>query len=143
MLTMQQVMGTPSYMAPEVILAGGNADARADVYALGCVAYFLLTGKRVFNEASPMQALVDHVHSKPAPPSEQTALTISPEVDALVLACLEKDPDNRPQDAGAVRQRILSGRLDDGWTPAHATVWWEQRLPQLATPISQPLVAAP
>ncbi len=143
MLTMQQVMGTPSYMAPEVILAGGNADARADVYALGCVAYFLLTGKRVFNEASAMQALVDHVHNKPAPPSEKTTLTIPQEVDELVLACLEKDPDNRPQDAGAVRQRIVSGRLADGWTGAHATVWWEQRLPHLAAPINRPLVATP
>ncbi len=57
LLTMQQVVGTPSYMAPEVILASGNADARADVYALGCVAYFLLTRKRVFDDASPMQAL--------------------------------------------------------------------------------------
>ena len=132
MLTVQQVMGTPSYMAPEVILGGGNADARADVYALGCVAYFLLTGKRVFNESSAMQALVDHVHSKPAPPSEQTTLTIPKEVDELVLACLEKDPDNRPQNAGEVRQRLLAGGLDAGWTTARAAVWWEQRFPQFA-----------
>jgi eukaryotic-like serine/threonine-protein kinase len=139
MLTVQQVVGTPSYMAPEVILGGGNADARSDVYALGCVAYFLLTGKRVFNEASGMQALIDHVHNKPAPPSEQTTLTIPQEVDQLVLACLEKDPDNRPQDAGAVRQRILASRVAEAWTAARATVWWEQRFPQLAT--VGPLVA--
>ncbi len=139
-LTVQQVVGTPSYMAPEVIIGGGNADARADVYALGCVAYFLLTGKRVFNEASGMQALIDHVHNKPAPPSEQTTLTIPPEVDALVMACLEKDPENRPQHAGEVRERILAGRLDAGWTAARAAVWWEQRLPQLAT--ASPLLIA-
>jgi eukaryotic-like serine/threonine-protein kinase len=138
-LTIQQVVGTPSYMAPEVILAGGNADARADVYALGCVAYFLLTRKRVFNDTSPMQALVDHVHSKPAPPSTQTTLTIPPEVDALVLACLEKDPDNRPQHAGEVGERIQSLNLARGWTSVRARAWWEAHLPELTKPLAQPV----
>ncbi len=139
MLTIQQVVGTPSYMAPEVILAGGNADARADVYALGCVAYFLLTRKRVFNEASPMQALIDHVHSQPAPPSTQTTLTIPPEVDELVLACLEKDPDNRPQHAGEVGERIQSLNLAKGWTGLRARAWWEAHLPELTRPLAQPV----
>jgi serine/threonine-protein kinase len=140
-LTIQQVVGTPSYMAPEVILAGGQADARADVYALGCVAYFLLTRKRVFNETSPMQALIDHVHSQPTPPSTQTTLTIPPEVDALVLACLEKDPDNRPQHAGEVGERIQSLNLARGWTSVRAREWWEAHLPELTRPLAQAVEA--
>ena len=63
--TAEHLIGTPAYMAPEVILGKDNVDRRADVYALGCVAYFLLTGKRVFEDGTPMQALVDHVHTLP------------------------------------------------------------------------------
>jgi eukaryotic-like serine/threonine-protein kinase len=139
LVTVQQVLGTPAYMAPETILEGGKVDARADVYALGCVAYFLLTGKRVFDEGSPMQSLIDHVHTKPVPPSQRTALSVPREVDEIVLACLEKDPDNRPQDAGAVGQRIAAQDLARGWTSNRAQAWWQTNLPEL----SHPLTASP
>jgi serine/threonine-protein kinase len=131
-VTVQQVVGTPAYMAPEVILQQAEVDARADVYALGCVAYYLLTGKRVFDEASPMQALIDHVHTKPLPPSARTTLPLSPAIDEFVLSCLEKDPNDRPQDAGAVGQRIRMLNLSSGWTNQRAREWWETNLPELA-----------
>jgi len=138
LVTVQQVLGTPAYMAPEVILESGKVDSRADVYALGCVAYFLLTGKRVFDEGPPMQSLIDHVHTKPAPPSQKTSLTIPREIDEIVLACLEKDPDHRPQDAGAVGQRIAAFSLSKGWTNIRAQAWWQTHLPHLSQPLTQP-----
>jgi serine/threonine protein kinase len=138
LVTTQQVIGTPAYMAPEVILSAGRADARADVYGLGCVAYFMLTGHRVFDESSRMQALIDHVQAKPAPPSRRTSLSIPRDVDDLVLACLEKDPDNRPQNAGEVGQRIQNLNLTKGWSAARARAWWEAHLPELVRPLAPP-----
>ena len=141
MVTVQQVVGTPAYMAPEVILEQSQVDARADVYAIGCVAYYLLTGKRVFDEASPMQALIDHVHTRPSPPSARTTLPIAREVDEFVLACLEKNPNDRPQDAEAVGQRIRMLNLAAGWTSQRAREWWQTNLPELAQPLTPPVEA--
>ena len=128
-------MGTPAYMAPEIILGTGNVDRRADVYALGCVAYFLLTGKRVFEEGSQMQALIDHVHTAPTAPSRFALTAVPRAVDELVLACLQKDPDKRPQDANAILQEIKWGHLDRNWTSAKAQAWWQEHLPELAKPL--------
>ena len=136
MITAERLMGTPAYMAPEIILGNSAVDRRADVYALGCVAYFLLTGKRVFEEGSQMQALIDHVHTMPTAPSRHAWTAIPRPVDELVLACLQKDPDKRPQDANAILQEIRWGHLDRGWTAAKAEAWWQQHLPQLAKPLT-------
>ena len=76
-----------------------NVDRRADVYALGCVAYYLLTGQLVFEADTPMKMLMQHVQAGPVPPSQRTELPIPRELDELVLACLEKDPHKRPQNA--------------------------------------------
>ena len=86
-------------MAPEIILGETDVDRRADVYALGCVAYYLLTGQLVFEADTPMKMFMQHVQAQPVPPSQRTELPIPRELDELVLACLEKDPDKRPQDA--------------------------------------------
>ena len=91
--------GTPAYMAPEVILGAADVDRRADVYALGCVAYYLLTGQLVFEADTPMKMLMHHVQTKPEPPSARTELPIPRDLEELVMACLEKDPEKRPPDA--------------------------------------------
>ena len=91
--------GTPAFMAPEVILGQTDVDRRADVYALGCVAYYLLTGQFVFEADTPMKMFLHHVQTTPTPPSQRTELPIPRELDDLVMACLEKDPNKRPQDA--------------------------------------------
>ena len=80
--------GTPAYMAPEIILGEAEVDRRADVYALGCVAYYLLTGQLVFEADTPMKMLLQHVQAQPVPPSQRTELPIPRELDELVLACL-------------------------------------------------------
>jgi tRNA A-37 threonylcarbamoyl transferase component Bud32 len=136
MMTAQQLIGTPAYMAPEVILGRDDVDRRADVYALGCVAFYLLTGARVFQEGTQMQVLVDHVHTEPVPPSSRTTQVIPRAIDVLVLDCLRKDPADRPQDAGVVLNRITGAKLASAWSNAHARAWWEARLPELAGPLS-------
>jgi eukaryotic-like serine/threonine-protein kinase len=126
---LEGVVGTPAFMAPEVIVGGHNVDHRADIYALGCVAYFLLTGQQVFQGGTQMQALVDHVSTPPAPPSARTSMPIPRSVDALVLACLEKDPERRPQDALALSQRLTECDGAREWSNAQAAAWWQAHLP--------------
>jgi serine/threonine-protein kinase len=130
------LMGTPAYMAPEVILGRNDVDRRADVYALGCVAYYMLTGEQVFAGDSPMQALVDHVAAEPSPPSRRARARIPAELDAIVMACLEKDPEKRPQDARTLRQRLETTRTCNAWSNVRAAEWWRTNLPDLAGPLT-------
>jgi len=121
--------GTPAFMPPEMAQPGGG-DARSDLYALGCVAYWLLTGSLVFEAPSGVLMLLKHVQETPVPPSQRSEMPIPPELDALVLQCLEKDPDARPQSA-----ELLLHQLDScaahlpAWTQERARAWWETHAP--------------
>ena len=126
-------IGTPAYMAPEAILGGATIDHRADLYALGCVAYFLLTGERVFQAESQMKLLMQHVNDAPIPPSRRTEQPIPREIDDLVLACLHKDPNRRPHSAEELG-RLASGQMANAWDQQAAQRWWAAHLPQLMTP---------
>jgi eukaryotic-like serine/threonine-protein kinase len=128
--------GTPAYMAPEVILGETEVDRRADVYALGCVAYFLLTGQLVFEADTPMKMLMQHVHAQPLPPSHRTELPIPRELDEFVLSCLEKDPNKRPQNAEVLFRLACGCRACDTWTSDVARGWWERHLPELTGPLT-------
>ena len=136
LITAQQLIGTPAYMAPEVILGRDDVDRRCDVYAIGCVAFYLLTGTRVFQDGNQMQALIDHVHADPVPPSVRLGRPLAREIDQLVLDCLRKKPDDRPGDAAELLDRISSSNLADRWSNAHARVWWQARLPELSGPLA-------
>jgi serine/threonine protein kinase len=135
-------MGTPAYMAPEVILGGADVDRRADVYALGCVAYFLLTGERVFKAHTDMRVLMKHLQEEPVPPSARTEQPIDRTVDTLVLACLRKDPAERPADAGELRQMLSSCRAG-AWDQPAARRWWERHLPHLTGPLAAGIAGSP
>jgi serine/threonine-protein kinase len=128
--------GTPAYMAPEIILGEAEVDRRADVYALGCVAYYLLTGQLVFEADTPMKMLLQHVQARPVPPSGRTELPIPPELDELVLACLEKDPRSRPQNAEELFRMACACRSCNGWSHEDARGWWEIHLPELTGPLT-------
>jgi serine/threonine-protein kinase len=130
--------GTPAYMAPETILGDTDVDRRADVYALGCVAYYLLTGQLVFDADTSMKMLMHHVNTPPVPPSQRTELPIPRELDDLVLACLQKDPNLRPQNAGELFQMASNCRACEGWSREHAHHWWEAHLPEFTGPLSVP-----
>jgi hypothetical protein len=136
MLTLGPPIGTPAYMAPEAILGDPDADRRVDVYAVGCVLYYLLTGETVFVAPNPMKLLMQHVHEAPAPPSGRAPQAVPRELDALVLSCLAKDPEKRPASAGDLLRRLDTLRIGD-WEPAAAGAWWREHLPQLAAPLGE------
>jgi serine/threonine-protein kinase len=128
--------GTPAYMAPEIIVGDADVDRRADVYAVGCVAYFLLTGQLVFEADTPMKMLMQHVHARPVPPSQRTELRIPRELDELVLSCLEKDPMNRPQNAEELFRMAVGCKTCETWSQANARNWWQTHLSDLTGPLT-------
>jgi len=129
----QVAMGTPAYMAPEMAL-GEAIDGRADIYALGCVAYFLLTGQLVFEAEKAFQMIAKHLQSAPVPPSQRTGRPVSAEMERLILKCLAKDPNDRPQSAADLL-RALEWIPTDAWGEEQAKHWWSahRTAEQLAT----------
>jgi serine/threonine-protein kinase len=118
------IAGTPGYMSPEMGLGSPDIDWRTDIYALGCVAYWLVTGHRVFEDGSPMQILMDHIQKQPPPPSSRIDGMLPPELDRLILSCLEKDPNNRPQTTQELVARMRAIPLAQPWTEERARRWW-------------------
>jgi len=123
------VRGTPAFIAPEQALGGGSVDHRADIYGTGCLAYWLLTGQLVFTGDTPMQLIIQHAKAVPQPPSARTELAIPKELDAIVLACLAKNPSDRPQTARELAHQLETVPLRSDWTPALARGWWETHQP--------------
>ena len=123
------VHGTPAYMAPEQALGEANLDGRADIYAAGCVGYWLITGQLVFEASTPMGLLLHHTQTAPVPPSARTELPIPDALDRLILSCLAKDPALRPQTARELSRRL--GEIDGAgaWTEEMAREWWGRHSP--------------
>ncbi len=119
------IHGTPSYMAPEVARAEGPVDGRADLYAVGCLAYWLLTGRLVFDERTYPAMLLAHATEQPVPPSTHTEHTIPPALDAIVLSCLEKKPADRVPTAEALTAELERVVLERPWTQQRAVEWWK------------------
>ena len=134
--TTDHIPGTPAYMAPETILQGGKIDHRADIYALGCVLYFLVTGHLVFEGETPMKTLVSHVEDPPVPPSQRTETEVPKALEELILACLEKDPAKRPQDAQVLLDMARRIRVRRPWGQEQAREWWKTHLPELCAPLA-------
>jgi serine/threonine-protein kinase len=126
------VHGTPAFMAPEQALGRSDVDGRADIYATGCVAYWLLTGELVFTAESAVATLLHHAQTPPIPPSDRTELPIPEALDRLVLSCLAKDPAERPQSARELSRRLAAVDGADAWTEDRAREWWATH--QLSSP---------
>jgi serine/threonine-protein kinase len=126
------VHGTPGYIAPEQAL-GLHVDGRVDIYATGCVAYWLLTGQQVFAAETPMALLMHHASTIPEPPSTRTELRIPAALDRIVMACLAKDPAERPQSAKALARELAEVEGADAWTDDRAREWWTNNLPSVAS----------
>ena len=125
------VSGTPAFMAPEMASGERAIDARTDLYALGCVAYWLLTGRIVFEGNSPMAVILKHAKDLPVPPSSRSELPIDPELERIVLTCLAKEPDDRPASAAVLaRQLEECARTAGLWTNDRAMQWWRIHAPQ-------------
>jgi serine/threonine-protein kinase len=114
--------GTPAYMAPEMSL-GEQVDGRADLYALGCVAYYLLTGRLVFEAENVFQVVVKHLQEDPTPPSHRAPHPIPSALDEVVLACLVKAPADRIPSATELR-RALERVGVPTWQRDEASRWW-------------------
>jgi serine/threonine-protein kinase len=123
------VAGTPAFIAPEQALGRSELDARADIYSTGCVAYWLLTGKLVFEGDSWAALLASHIHAAPSPPSSCTELPIPAALDRIVLDCLAKDPAARPQSARELSVRLAEIDGAAAWTEARARDWWAKHDP--------------
>ncbi len=127
--------GTPNYLAPEVAL-GKTIDPKSDVYALGCVAYWLLTGREVFQVDSNLDAIRAHAAESPTAPSTAAPRPIPEELDDIVLRCLDKDPARRPT-AVELRPELMNVPLAATWTEERAKSWWSERADKLGDGLTQ------
>jgi serine/threonine-protein kinase len=108
-----------------------NVGPPSDVYAVGAVAYALVTGHQVFGGKSGAEIIGHHIHTKPVPPSERLGRAVEPFLERLILECLAKRPPDRPPHAGAVIERIEEGWTGPAWTQRDARAWWETSAPPL------------
>jgi serine/threonine-protein kinase len=122
------LQGTPAFIAPEQVL-GSAIDSRADIYATGCVAYWLLTGQLVFTGDTTMSVLLHHAHTPPTAPSQRSELPIPAALEELVLACLAKDPGARPQSAKELSRRLAEIGAPAVWGEDRAREWWMRHEP--------------
>lgn len=130
--------GTPMYMSPEAIEAPDTADARSDLYAVGAVGYYLLTGTAVFDGASVVEIIRKQISAPPPRPSERLGSKLSADLEELILACLAKRPEDRPASAARLKTLLASCKDAGAWTEADAEAWWARVFVpgQAATPSS-------
>jgi eukaryotic-like serine/threonine-protein kinase len=130
------VSGTPAYLSPESAL-GEVVDQRTDIYAVGCVAFWMLTGRYVFEGQGAVQVMARHIHTPPEPPSLYSLFSIPPRLDEIVLACLAKQPEDRPQTARELAELLSECDVAETWSREHARLWWGSRLePEMAVSLS-------
>jgi serine/threonine-protein kinase len=141
------MMGTPLFMSPEAIRSPDRVDARSDLYSLGAIAYYLLTGHPVFQAESAIEVCAKHMHATPTPLSELVP-GVDVELEAVVMACLAKNPAQRPASARVLREALARCPSRAEWTRERAIKWWKEnearlRMPQQseAAPMAQPQVA--
>jgi serine/threonine-protein kinase len=119
----ESLSGTPAYMAPEMA-AGEEVDSRSDLYALGCVGYFLLTGALVFEGENAMQLVLKHIQNEPVPPSVRLGRPVPEALERVILSCLAKAPGARPADAATLAEALTVAGANE-WTQDDARRWWE------------------
>ncbi len=127
------VVGTPHYMAPEAIRTPECADARSDLYSVGAVGYYLLTGRHVFDGRSVGEILLKQVGENPEPPSVRSRRAISSDLEAILLRCLAKDPAERPASAAELADALKRAPVSP-WTTAEAEAWWREYASAIPAP---------
>jgi serine/threonine-protein kinase len=119
------IVGSPPYMSPEQA-AGKSLDSRSDIYSLGTVAFYLLTGQPPFPRDTPMQMLMAHAY-EPVPAMNKLQNGVPGDVEAVILRCLEKDPANRWPDTASLERALAACECAQEWTDEHAEMWWRDR----------------
>jgi serine/threonine protein kinase len=122
--------GTPAYIAPEMVRGDRLPDHRVDIYTLGCVGYWLLTGRLVFQAPNAIQLMYQHANATPVPPSERSELDIAPALDRVILSCLAKQPEDRPQSAGELSRLLAEAVPAASWNEERAHRWWDRHHPE-------------
>jgi serine/threonine protein kinase len=123
------VAGTPAFMAPESAVNANDADVRADLYAVGAVGYWMLTGRLLFEGLTDYETLLERVSKTPAPPSQRSETPIPADLERIIMACLEKNPNDRPQTARELMERLKAVPLGTEWTQDRAEHWWRAHRP--------------
>ncbi len=121
--------GTPGYIAPELIFGGGDASPASDIYGLGAVAYWLLTGSTLFPGPDGSEDLVAHSMDTPKLPSVRLQVAVHPELERIIMQCLSKKPEQRPPSMIALRDRLRSLTFVEPWSDARALAWWAGHAP--------------
>ncbi len=124
--TAQVILGTPAYIAPEAITDPSSIGPAVDIYAVGAVGYFLLTGKRVFEGKTALDICIQHVTKPVVPPSQTVAHAIDPGLEAVLMRCLAKAPADRYPSVRELRDALRALSLGD-WSDASARDWWRER----------------
>lgn len=133
------VAGSPLFLSPEQAL-GDQLDERSDIYSLGAVAWFLLAGRAPFTGENVIKVILAHAHQPPEPPSRVNP-TVPADLEAIVMRCLSKRPDERYQSAADLRRALLACRDAGRWTREAATAWWQaaDRMTAMTPPQGLPL----
>jgi serine/threonine-protein kinase len=119
------VSGTPAFIAPESIGGITTVGPPADVYALGCVAYWLLTGQYVFQAPNATMMMMQHLQAAPIPPSHRAPHPVPHDFEQLVLQCLSKEPAERPADAAVLSDLLKKCQMPSAWSETRAKTWWD------------------
>lgn len=118
------IVGTPNFIAPEAIRDPNQCDARSDLYSVGVLGYFLLTGREIFDGATIAELCRKHLEAIPIPPSQRLGKPLDAQFETLLLRCLEKDPAHRPASALELAARITACNLTQHWTAEQRAGWW-------------------
>jgi eukaryotic-like serine/threonine-protein kinase len=142
------VVGTPHFMSPEAVEKPESVDSRSDLYSLGAVGYWLLTGKTLFDPATVESLLVCQVKEAPPHPVERLGKPVSPDLADLIMRCLAKQPEQRLSSAEALEQALAGCASAGAWTPLNAEQWWRANMATVealpaATMAEKTLVIAP
>jgi len=136
------VAGTPGYLAPETLKSGVRVDPRSDLYAVGAVGYFLVTGGQLPFESSDLFSYVaKHLNEKPERPSLRIGFPIAEDLEALILRCLETDPGDRPQSAEELSNALGACRHAGRWAQANAKSWWTAHSSEIRRGTPKPVLA--
>ncbi len=130
------IVGSPPFMSPEQAAGTDKVDSRSDIYSLGAVAYFLLTGQAPFVRDTAMKMLMAHAY-EPVKPLRDAKADIPLDLEQVILRCLEKDPNNRFQDAASMEKALAQCECANRWTEDEAVEWWRKRDNEKRQPVDE------